>query len=152
MALGRLLDADDAPAAGPVRNVGRQSITASVRSHVIRTSRKLKSLSKIVGRTSEFCLANVEGIQRVPNEGDREESVEEVIHHSKLRGWFVAVAEHEDFQLLIILLILANCVTLAMYDPMQPESSTRNSILSNIGTSIPIEAFLKRTASCRSHL
>lgn len=41
--------------------------------------------------------------------------------------------DHEDFELLVIVLILANCATLAMFDPMQSDESQWNSTLNKLG-------------------
>lgn len=44
-----------------------------------------------------------------------------------------ALNDHEDFELLVIVLILTNCATLAMFDPMQSDESHWNSTLNKLG-------------------
>lgn len=41
--------------------------------------------------------------------------------------------KHEDFELFVIILILTNCITLAMYDPMQSDEAKWNKTLNKLG-------------------
>ncbi|GMH39581.1 hypothetical protein BSKO_07479 [Bryopsis sp. KO-2023] len=45
---------------------------------------------------------------------------------------------NEDFELLVIILILANCVTLAMYDPLQSDESKWNGTLNTLDLALNI--------------
>ncbi len=40
---------------------------------------------------------------------------------------------HADFGLAVTLLIAINCVALALYEPLQPDSEGRNLVLKNLG-------------------
>jgi hypothetical protein len=43
------------------------------------------------------------------------------------------ICTHSDFELIVMLLIFANCVSLALYDPLQAEDSTHNGTLTKLG-------------------
>ena len=46
-----------------------------------------------------------------------------------VRRTAVKIAANPDFELLVTLVIFANCITLSLYDPMQPEDSYHNTQL-----------------------
>ena len=46
-----------------------------------------------------------------------------------IRRWSVKISTHEDFEFMVFILIFANIVTLAMYNPLESDSSRYNFIL-----------------------
>ena len=49
-----------------------------------------------------------------------------------VRRWCVKISTHEDFEFVVFILIFANIVTLAMYNPLKSDSSGYNFILDRI--------------------
>lgn len=49
-----------------------------------------------------------------------------------VRRWCVKISTHEDFEFVVFILIFANIVTLAMYNPLESDSSRYNYILDRI--------------------
>ena len=49
-----------------------------------------------------------------------------------LRKWGYLISTNANFEFVIIVLIFANIVTLAAYDPLEPDSSLRNLVLDRI--------------------
>ena len=49
-----------------------------------------------------------------------------------VRRWCVKISTHEDFEFVVFVLIFANIVTLAMYNPLKSDSSGYNFILDRI--------------------
>ena len=49
-----------------------------------------------------------------------------------VRRWCVKISTHEDFEFVVFVLIFANIVTLAMYNPLKSDSSRYNFILDRI--------------------
>ena len=49
-----------------------------------------------------------------------------------VRRWCVKISTHEDFEFVVFVLIFANIVTLAMYNPLKSDSSRYNYILDRI--------------------
>jgi hypothetical protein len=46
---------------------------------------------------------------------------------------FLQICTHSDFELMVMLLIFANCVSLALYDPLQAEDNQHNGTLTKLG-------------------
>lgn len=49
-----------------------------------------------------------------------------------VRRWSVKISTHEDFEMIVFIIIFANIVTLAMYDPLKSDSHGYNFILDRI--------------------
>lgn len=49
-----------------------------------------------------------------------------------IRRWCVRISTHEDFELVVFVLIFVNIVTLAMYNPLKTDKSGYNFILDRI--------------------
>ena len=43
------------------------------------------------------------------------------------------ICTHSDFELIVMLLIFGNCISLALYNPMEPEDSLHNGTLTKLG-------------------
>lgn len=43
------------------------------------------------------------------------------------------ICTHSDFELIVMLLIFGNCISLALYDPLQSEHSLHNDTLTKFG-------------------
>lgn len=53
-----------------------------------------------------------------------------------VRRWCVKISTHEDFEAVVFVLIFANIVTLAIYNPLKPDKSGYNFVLGRIGKSL----------------
>lgn len=51
---------------------------------------------------------------------------------SLIRRWSFRISTHEDFEMIVFVIIFANIVTLAMYNPLKPDSSGYNYYLDRI--------------------
>lgn len=49
------------------------------------------------------------------------------------RYWSTRIATHPDFELTIIFFIFCNVVTLALFNPLQPDTSPWNDVLGKLG-------------------
>ena len=54
-------------------------------------------------------------------------------YRMRIQPAVAALMAHNDVQVVVILLILANCVTLALYQPLEPDHLGRNGALRSIG-------------------
>lgn len=43
------------------------------------------------------------------------------------------ICTHSDFELIVMLLIFGNCISLALYNPMEPDDSVHNDTLTKFG-------------------
>lgn len=50
----------------------------------------------------------------------------------KVCALLLQICTHSDFELLVLILIFGNCISLASYDPMNHDSD-RNQIIENVG-------------------
>jgi hypothetical protein len=58
---------------------------------------------------------------------------DKLLQYSFIRRWTIKISTHSDFELGVIMLIFANCITLAMHDPLLPPDSTKNRHLDTAG-------------------
>lgn len=52
---------------------------------------------------------------------------------TRLLFFAIQICTHSDFELIVMLLIATNCVSLALFDPLQPEDSLHNGTLTKLG-------------------
>jgi hypothetical protein len=53
--------------------------------------------------------------------------------YGPVRRWALALSTHPDFEMIVILLIFTNCLTLALYRPLESHSSEWNENLATAG-------------------
>ena len=58
--------------------------------------------------------------------------LEAIQNMSFIRRWSFRISTHEDFEMVVFVIIFANIVTLAMYNPLKPDSSGYNYYLDRI--------------------
>lgn len=78
-------------------------------------------------RRSKSIAALKDGAGAVPEEADPAAA------YGRLQRWAIALSTHPDFELLVILLIFANCVTLSLFRPLEPADSRHNKRLELAG-------------------
>jgi hypothetical protein len=60
----------------------------------------------------------------------------------------VQICTHSDFELLVMLLIFGNCISLAAYDPLEHEGGPHNTMLERIGKLQYLQLHYIRPTSC----
>lgn len=78
-------------------------------------------------RGSKSLSAAKDGAAAAPDDADPAAA------HGRVQRWAIALSTHPDFELLVILLIFANCVTLALFRPLEPADGTHNKRLELAG-------------------
>ena len=67
-----------------------------------------------------------------PAEAQRLSHIEALKKMNPVRRWCVKISTHEDFEFVVFVLIFINIVTLAMYNPLKPDSKGYNFVLDRI--------------------
>mmetsp|Transcript_63181 Transcript_63181/g.199876 ORF Transcript_63181/g.199876 Transcript_63181/m.199876 type:complete len:472 (+) Transcript_63181:386-1801(+) len=83
----------------------------------------------------------------VPGGGEEEEEVVEI---TGFQGKVMKLVFSEDFEVIIILLIFANCISLALLKPLEPEDSPWNTVLSKPGAGVQRGLHAGDCAACFS--
>lgn len=65
-------------------------------------------------------------------EAQRIAQVEALQKMNIVRRWSLKISTHEDFEMIVFIVIFANIVTLAMYNPLESDSHGYNYILDRI--------------------
>lgn len=92
--------------------------------------------------------ASMKSVDSMDRQDTAQVLMESAQNYSKFRQWAIYISTHEDFEFVVLALIVANCITLALFNPLLPKDDPWNDRLGTIGTCLLHDPALHTCAVC----